>query len=121
MPSASKSSTGTTKATKKPVKARATKSTTAAKKKTATKKVATKKTTADKAAKTAKTAKTAPRKTRAKSKTGAVKPVITSEERTRMIAEAAYYLAEKRGFAPGHEESDWLLASQQVDQMIING
>ena len=118
MPSTSKSSTGTTKATKKPVKARATKSTTAAKKKTATKKVATKKTTADKAAKTA---KTAPRKTRAKSKTGAVKPVITSEERTRMIAEAAYYLAEKRGFAPGHEESDWLLASQQVDQMIING
>lgn len=120
MPSASKSSAGTAKGTKKPVKARATKSTTATKKKTATKKVAAKKTIAAKAAKTSKTVAKAPRKTRAKSKTGVVKPVITSEERTRMIAEAAYYLAEKRGFAPGHEESDWSAASQQIDQMIIN-
>lgn len=31
-----------------------------------------------------------------------------------MIREAAYYLAEKRGFAPGHELEDWLEAEKQV-------
>jgi hypothetical protein len=31
------------------------------------------------------------------------------------IATAAYYLAEKRGFAPGHEVEDWRLAEAQVD------
>jgi hypothetical protein len=30
------------------------------------------------------------------------------------INEAAYYLAEKRGFAPGFEMEDWLKAKQQV-------
>jgi hypothetical protein len=32
------------------------------------------------------------------------------------IAEAAYYLAEKRGFAPGHEVDDWLTAERQLRQ-----
>jgi len=37
------------------------------------------------------------------------------EEQTRlMIEEAAYYLAEKRGFAPGHELEDWLQAEEQI-------
>jgi len=37
------------------------------------------------------------------------------EEQTRlMIEEAAYYLAEKRGFAPGHELEDWLQAKAQI-------
>jgi hypothetical protein len=31
-----------------------------------------------------------------------------------MIATAAYYLAERRGFEPGHEIEDWLTAEQQV-------
>ena len=31
------------------------------------------------------------------------------------VATAAYYLAEKRGFAPGRETEDWLLAEAQVD------
>jgi Protein of unknown function (DUF2934) len=30
------------------------------------------------------------------------------------IAEAAYYIAEKRGFAPGHELEDWLKAKAQL-------
>jgi hypothetical protein len=35
-----------------------------------------------------------------------------------MIAEAAYYIAEHRGFAPGHELEDWLLAEKQIDAML---
>jgi hypothetical protein len=36
-------------------------------------------------------------------------------EQTRlMIQEAAYYLAEKRGFQPGHELEDWLKAKLQI-------
>ena len=30
------------------------------------------------------------------------------------IAECAYYKAEKRGFAPGHEMEDWYEAEQEV-------
>jgi hypothetical protein len=37
-----------------------------------------------------------------------------------MVAEAAYYLAEKRGFAPGFEEQDWQAAKQQVAAQFRN-
>jgi Protein of unknown function (DUF2934) len=36
----------------------------------------------------------------------------------RMIAESAYYLAERRGFLGGHSLDDWLEAEQQVRKMI---
>ncbi len=39
----------------------------------------------------------------------------TSELRQRMIAEAAYFQAERRGFSPGCELEDWLAAETQVD------
>ena len=32
----------------------------------------------------------------------------------KMTEEAAYFLAEKRQFAPGFEEQDWLEAKQQI-------
>jgi hypothetical protein len=38
----------------------------------------------------------------------------TEEERRNAIAVAAYYNAERRGFQPGGEESDWLEAEQQI-------
>ena len=31
-----------------------------------------------------------------------------------MVAVAAYFLAEKRAFAPGFEEQDWLAAKAQI-------
>jgi len=31
-----------------------------------------------------------------------------------MIATAAYFIAEKRNFAPGDEINDWLMAEQQI-------
>jgi hypothetical protein len=41
---------------------------------------------------------------------------ITPEARSRMIAEAAYYMAERRGFEPGYEFEDWLAAEAEVDR-----
>jgi hypothetical protein len=35
--------------------------------------------------------------------------------RLRKIREAAYFKAEKRGFASGHELDDWLEAEEEVD------
>lgn len=37
------------------------------------------------------------------------------EQRHARVALAAYYLAEKRGFAPGHELDDWLAAEKEID------
>lgn len=35
-----------------------------------------------------------------------------------MISIAAYYLAERRGFAPGGAEADWLQAERLIDFLI---
>ena len=37
-----------------------------------------------------------------------------SEERHRRISDAAYHRAERRGFAPGHEDEDWLEAEKEL-------
>ena len=39
---------------------------------------------------------------------------ISSEETRRQIAEAAYFRAKERGFAPGHELEDWIEAESEV-------
>lgn len=38
--------------------------------------------------------------------------------RYRMISEAAYYRAEKRGFAPGEELNDWLAAELHIGDVV---
>jgi hypothetical protein len=40
------------------------------------------------------------------------------ETRERMIAEAAYYRSERRGFVPGHEVADWIEAEREVDARL---
>ncbi|WP_242475053.1 DUF2934 domain-containing protein, partial [Thiohalocapsa halophila] len=42
----------------------------------------------------------------------------TPAERAEMVAVAAYYLAERRGFAPGGAEADWLRAEAQIERML---
>ena len=39
---------------------------------------------------------------------------VDPERRRSMIAEAAYFFAEHRGFAPGCELDDWLAAEDQI-------
>jgi hypothetical protein len=43
-----------------------------------------------------------------------VETAIPDEEIHRQIAEAAYYRAAERGFAPGRELEDWLEAEAQI-------
>ena len=37
------------------------------------------------------------------------------EARRRLIADIAYFAAERRGFSPGFELDDWLQAEQEVE------
>jgi hypothetical protein len=46
------------------------------------------------------------------------KKAVDAKERYKMIAETAYYLAQKRNFAPGHEVQDWISAEKQVDAIL---
>jgi hypothetical protein len=40
---------------------------------------------------------------------------VSADTRRAMIAEAAYYIAEQRGFSDGRDVEDWLLAEKQID------
>jgi hypothetical protein len=44
-----------------------------------------------------------------------VPPSYTFLDRERWIAEAAYYRAEKRGFAVGYALEDWVVAEALID------
>jgi hypothetical protein len=39
------------------------------------------------------------------------------KQREQMIAEAAYYRAEQRGFAPGRELDDWIAAEAEIAEL----
>ncbi|WP_237071800.1 DUF2934 domain-containing protein [Mizugakiibacter sediminis] len=43
---------------------------------------------------------------------------MDAETRHAMIALAAYFRAERRGFAPGRELDDWLEAEREVAAML---
>jgi hypothetical protein len=43
---------------------------------------------------------------------------IDPAERLRMIEEAAYYRAEKRGFEAGWEQQDWAESEKEIDAML---
>jgi Protein of unknown function (DUF2934) len=42
-------------------------------------------------------------------------------QRHAMIAEAAYFLAESRGFEAGHDLHDWLAAECEIDRRLSSG
>jgi hypothetical protein len=43
---------------------------------------------------------------------------VDAEERERLVALAAYFRAEKRGFAPGCEVQDWVEAEAEVSRLM---
>jgi hypothetical protein len=49
---------------------------------------------------------------------GASVPTIDAELRRQLIAAEAYFLAERRGFAAGHEFDDWIAAEAAVDARL---
>lgn len=107
MPSTTKGSAGSGKTAKSTAKKQVVKSEVDAKPKKVSKKV-----------EEPKAASSGPARSRSQKVT---KTIITSEDRHRMIAEAAYYLAEKRGFQGGCPEGDWHLAAQEIDKTIMGG
>ena len=48
-----------------------------------------------------------------------VAPTIV-KSREEQIAEAAYFIALKRGFVPGHEAADWAAAEKEVEEAHIS-
>jgi hypothetical protein len=68
----------------------------------------------------------APARTSAKAKVAKPKPVVrtdvetslTEVDRRRMIELAAFFRAERRGFAPGFEAEDWLAAEAEIAAQI---
>ena len=52
---------------------------------------------------------------------GLIPTFVEPEQRCSMIAEAAYYRAEHRGFDPGHELEDWVAAEREIDGMLMRG
>lgn len=51
-------------------------------------------------------------------KTAIKKISVTPEERYKMVAAAAYFHAEKRGFQPGNAVADWIAAEAEIDAML---
>ncbi len=45
---------------------------------------------------------------------------VSPAERHEMVAVAAYFRAERRGFLPGHERQDWCEAAAIIDLMLEN-
>ena len=73
------------------------------------------------AAKTSKTtiaAKSSSRRKTTEVTAAAAVTTISPQIRQEMIAEAAYYIAQSRGFSEGNPESDWFRAERQIDEMI---
>ena len=44
----------------------------------------------------------------------------TAEQRHALIAKAAYFRAQRRGFRVGHELEDWLVAEAEVEQQLAD-
>lgn len=95
---------------------------TAASTKTAAKKPAAAKASPAKKAVAAapKKAATAPKKATTKAAAAAVKSSITPEQRYCMVAEAAYFLAERQGFL-GDPVQDWIAAEAEIAAFLKKG
>jgi hypothetical protein len=66
--------------------------------------------------------KAAPRKTVTRKKPAAgIAGFVDPGQRTALISKAAYFRAQRRGFAPGHEMEDWLAAEAEVDSQLLRG
>lgn len=46
---------------------------------------------------------------------------VPPEQRRNYIEMAAYYIAERRGFAPGNPLEDWVQAEAEIDRLLAQG
>lgn len=68
-----------------------------------------------------KTAAKKPAVPKANSSTTATPATVTPEQRHHYIEVAAFYVAQRRGFAPGNPADDWATAESEVDGLIASG
>ena len=64
-------------------------------------------------------AKRTPRKRTAVTAEPAYPKFVDPTQRAALIARAAYFRAQNRGFEPGHEQADWLAAEAEVDTKLM--
>ena len=64
-------------------------------------------------ARTTASAKVATRRRSAEPQTASAQ--VAPERRQQLIAQAAYFIAERRAFAPGNEIEDWLQAEAEIE------
>ena len=48
-------------------------------------------------------------------------PSIAPDQRRHYVEIAAFYIAERRGFAPGNPLDDWLAAEAEIDRLLAGG
>ena len=46
---------------------------------------------------------------------------VPPEQRRNYVEMAAYYIAERRGFAPGNPLEDWVQAEAEIDRLLAEG
>jgi hypothetical protein len=46
---------------------------------------------------------------------------VPAEQRRNYVEMAAYYIAERRGFAPGDPLEDWVQAEAEIDRLLAEG
>jgi hypothetical protein len=46
---------------------------------------------------------------------------VTPEQRRYYVEVAAYYIAERHGFTPGRELTDWTAAEAEIDRLLASG
>ena len=46
---------------------------------------------------------------------------VSPEQRRNYVEIAAYYIAERRGFAPGDPLQDWIEAEAEIDRLLAGG
>jgi hypothetical protein len=51
----------------------------------------------------------------------AAKPAISAEQRNNYVEVAAFYIAERRGFASTNPADDWIEAEAEIDRLIATG
>lgn len=65
-----------------------------------------------------------PRPTGPKKPAATERPIalsLSAVDRDGMIRTAAYFRAQRRNFAPGHEFEDWLAAEAEIDAVRLEG
>ncbi len=67
------------------------------------------------------TAKPAATKAAPAARKPAAKPTLSAEQRSHYVEVAAFYIAERRGFAPADPAQDWADAEVEIDRLIASG